>query len=484
MQQKLESPRQRANTLFNDAFNTAGTPQLPHLVRIERARKAISLYIEARNIASAMADQDEWLSSTKNVGWASFKLASMPQFQERFEKRDVIAMFEQSMVYLVEAHGYGLQSNIKHASWTEGVRQNSFQCAREFSQFLVNQDNEWKVRLGQLIKMITAIKQVEHDKGALLCSLLYCIAVEEAKKALVYSDEAMNWRQSLDILAEADQVVSFSKIFIQKTKKMKTFMESDGIESTIDELVDDFRLYGVRSRSKQYIATALDLRNSLLFEKEDFDMDIAYLVIDQLHMALIELRSTPDTVCLESEAAVLSHLGHFYEKALRMDTRANKFYMECHQLAQTVYETAGNNFYQCEWFIIAKDGLERIRQKRLAFDEAEIAKQREPIMATLKPQLDAIQAAMETQGKDASSKTKLCLLIKYVQSNHPSKLGEVDLPVTLDVTTELSVLRKITLKFVNSYHTDKPQNKSNGIEWYFLCEEIVKDANKFYGDIK
>ena len=72
--------------------------------------------------------------------------------------------------------------------------------------------------------------------------------------------------------------------------------------------------------------------------------------------------------------------------------------------------------------------------------------------------------------------------MQHIYKEHPPKNEKV-FPVDLD-KDDLGLLKKAFLGAVTTYHPDKIHNKTAGIEWYYLCEEIVKELNSFYDYFK
>jgi len=67
--------------------------------------------------------------------------------------------------------------------------------------------------------------------------------------------------------------------------------------------------------------------------------------------------------------------------------------------------------------------------------------------------------------------------LQYVYKQHPPKTDK-KMEEGLDRNDD-NALRKACLNAVRDYHTDKSYNKGTGMEWYVLCEEIVKELNSF-----
>jgi hypothetical protein len=477
--------REEGNKLYRQAFSPSEYPILAPALRIERARKAISLYQKARIAANTSGDQSAWLSATKNVAVANLSLASMDDFRERCENPDhILYYFADSVEAFSEALSYGSVGGKGSSDWLVDISARIVTASEGLIQYLIDEyDESWGPRIGRVLRIIRKLDQSAQVASTFATSYLYLLAAQEADKALIKADEQEDWRGSLQINFEAGQYLSFARDSCQRLAASSGYdstllqVQKDILEPQIEDLEDDFKLYLARAQSLQRRQQAIDVTEELLFIDEELSMDKAFFVIDELHVAIVCVRD----VCLESEAISYSQLGEFYEKVLRMDTKANELYLQCHLIAQTVSATTGANFYQSPWFTAAKDGLERIRVKRFTLDQAEIAKKREPFLAKLKPQLDALRAS---HAACESKQYKLHLLLQYLCKTHPSKDPKKNgasslLPDPFD-REDMTALKKATMAAIAAYHPDKLFNKTNGDEWYFLCEEIVKELNGFY----
>ena len=85
-----------------------------------------------------------------------------------------------------------------------------------------------------------------------------------------------------------------------------------------------------------------------------------------------------------------------YEKVLKMSEKAHGLYLQTILHCDIVTHTSGAQFFSKDWYQVAKSGIEAHRRRREAYDEAEVAKQREPTLAALKSTLAAIDAAIAT----------------------------------------------------------------------------------------
>jgi DnaJ-domain-containing protein 1 len=226
--------------------------------------------------------------------------------------------------------------------------------------------------------------------------------------------------------------------------------------------------------------TAESMQDTLLLDNEELDMDLAMAVLDEFMQAIITSRSShANEACLESEAMASVGIGEFHFSVLKNEERGHQHLLQAILLADSLTHSGGGTFFNKPWFKRAKEIIEEFRRKRLAFDQAEVAANRDPTMKKLKPQLDAIEASMNAfQGKCYKLFSLLCHLYK----DHPPKNGNpLDQSINRD---DKDALKKACLKAVVDYHPDKPFNKREGLEWYILCEEIVKHLNAFYDFLK
>ena len=188
----------------------------------------------------------------------------------------------------------------------------------------------------------------------------------------------------------------------------------------------------------------------------------------------------PETCsCHESFAKSCSALGLVYEKVLKMSEKAHGLYLQTILHCDIVTHTSGAQFFSKDWYQVAKSGIEAHRRRREAYDEAEVAKQREPTLAALKSTLAAIDAAIATC---ESKQFKGHALMVHLYAKVPPKNGAVLEPSLSRDSKEQ--MKKAFLKAVTHYHPDKKCNKESGIEWRVLCEEITKRLNEFYEVVK
>ena len=182
----------------------------------------------------------------------------------------------------------------------------------------------------------------------------------------------------------------------------------------------------------------------------------------------------PTYVCNESAAVGFARLGNVYHKVLKMEQRANGLYLFAIQYADIVTHTSGATYFRKEWYKATKAGLEEIRRRREAFDNAAMAAERAPALERLQPRLDAIVAAMEAFESKAY---KAHALLKFLHANErPPGAVATDEPFQLN-RDDKEEMKKGIRAGVAIYCQVKMSNKTHGVDWQVLCGEIMKHLN-------
>ena len=88
----------------------------------------------------------------------------------------------------------------------------------------------------------------------------------------------------------------------------------------------------------------------------------------------------------------------------------------------------------------------------------------------------------EFQGRDY----KAFAFLSHIYQTHVPKDNTINIPVLLKALNrdDTEVMKKAVLKAVSHYYQDKPRNKEQGMDWFVLCEEIVKRLNNLYSRYK
>ena len=232
------------------------------------------------------------------------------------------------------------------------------------------------------------------------------------------------------------------------------------------------------SESAKFRLLGDEMKSQLLYDEEVLNVELLWLCVDQYRASMVAAsRSYEGAVSHENEAIAASHLGQLFDKVLKSYPAARTLYLHAIHLADVITHQCGAVFFHCEWYQVAKKGIEEDNKRNEGFNAAEIARQREPILLKLKSELAAIETAVASfSGRDYSAHAVLL----HLYSKHPPKVENFTFdPAALDKDQSEDV-KKALMKAITHYHPDRTYNKSAGIDWLILCEEITKTLNNCY----
>ena len=457
------------NKLFAMAFPSPEAKQrLAPSLRITKAEMAIQVYTSAYNLASSQRNPNEWLSSMKNKGLCCLRLAEYDEFQEAREEAHIRSIYCCAVESLSLALHHGM--GVKDVSWCDELCEKLIVAIQSSVTYIVDKSTEWQHRCNFL-------ENLEKDKNSdwfsFATAVLQKSVAEEMWKVVVRADEIGDWKQCLLMLHEMYNPLIRAEQATQRCSNVLSLVSD--VKENIAALQKSTRMYFSRAESTQSITIARELKDSLLFDQEELNMDMAYIVVDKYTAAILAAKQFSDCICLESEALAASELGEVLERILKLPESAHRYFLHAIQLADTITHAHGSVFFGKEWYQIAKRSVERYRRLRAAYDEAEIAKQREPILLLLKPKLDEMNNEMN---KFQSKAFKAIALINHLYAKIPPKCTHT-VPNDLK-DDDNDGIKKCILKAIRHYHTDKQFNKCEGMEWFVLCEEITKNLNSIY----
>jgi len=224
-------------------------------------------------------------------------------------------------------------------------------------------------------------------------------------------------------------------------------------------------------------------------EEESLSTELLCLFIAYFTISLETLRlenNNEDLCCFEHSVDSSHYLAYVYERVLKIEEKAHDLYLKSTMQTEmatsdtTPLPTEDNSQFVSESFYSsARRGMESFRRRGLAFDKAEVERQREITLQKLKPQLQAMDAVVE---KFYSKPYRGHALLQHVYATLPPKKGTQDINMLNRDCKE--DMRKAMLKAATQYHPDKLFNKTEGIEWLVLCEEITKRINEYYEFLK
>lgn len=477
--------REEGNVLYRKAFlQEEGRPPV---LRVNDAEKALKCYQDARSNA---ADAREWLSATKNIALTHLNIVKDPRTSANLAvgpvgEKVVLYHLESAFAAFSEANTNG--RHIGHETqWLQGIQNKVYETLEVMQNFYLH-NFVWQKRIACLEKMASKLDQVrgrnEVAAAGMVSALLLRNAAQELEKQAVLLDESGQWAECLDILAQMNYPLE--ELRGRLYGRDSSLSSEYGLQGNLTELLDSQQGLQAKAESAQQVAIAQKIQHSLLNDAEELDMDLLWQVMDHYKSATLAAeRSSSESSGssnMESEAIALSAQGEVYFKILKNDEKANELFIASMTLAQAITASTGKQFHSLSWYKTAHDGLQEIRTKRAAYDQAEINAQRAPTLAKIKPQLDAIEAAM---AKSESKRKQALFLLKHIYEQYPPKMEAFSPPKADLAFDNNSDMKRALIKAVSHYHSDKPCNKNNGIEWYVLCEEITKLLNKYHDVFK
>jgi len=418
-------------------------------------------------------------------------LAKMPAFAERESLDMRVFYFKEALVAFVSALAGGHRAG-RSSEWCSDMNRKLSEVTADLRQHLVDHTDVVKLRAAKLGAVAATLATIEDGPVRMAGVPAYVLLkVEEVRQTLQIADTALHdedWQSSLSALEDTSRPFAQLASLLPKNADAKHEAERAGL----DELLQTRDELHRRAISLKHRALATGLQKSLLEDDESLDMGKVWDVVDHLRVAIRVARgddsepasssaSEAATGCTaEAEAIATAQLGILYAKVLKDDQRgghARVLLTQAVQLADVVTHCDGRTFFRVAWYAAAKDALEEIRRKHEAMDEEAVRKEREPTLEKLRPELDAIEAAEATR---ESLMGKAHALLAHVARVHPPKRHPEKLTSELAALGEwpdkTAVLRALRTAAV-LYHSDKVENRQNGMEWRVLTEEIMRKVN-------
>ena len=460
------SLRMKSNDLYLSAFGPRAVLSGKNLV--SAAEDAIVHYTKSYLLASETKDSVAWLSAKKNIGAASLKLALLADYRENYSEAAVMRLFRQAIEAFSDASHYG--RTVQPESWLVNIYEEIISCVDTITSVLVQKfdpefgdGGSWRQRCGDL----ESLSSVHHESQNFVTALLFRSIAREIFKVIVVADESFEWKTAVSMLGEIDRPLNIANEALARVPQLAWLFGDSLTEIELQK-----KHYKVRAESLKYRDLAERMCHSCLYEEEELNMDIVWQAIDYYSASITAAKQYPEIQCFESEAKSCVGLADLYATILKSEDRSHRLYMNAIQLADAATHTNGSTFFNCDWYQKAQKAIATYREKRFAFDAAERARQRAPTMEKLKPEIDGIDAAIEAWSSKAF---KTIALLNHIYDKHPPKMGKTKPEGLKDDDSE--GLKKALLKASGHYHPDKPVNKSAGMEWYVLCDEIQKRIN-------
>ncbi len=477
------SKRQEGNTAYlaATAADNANNTKLWKKSKFEEALLAFEI---GKGDARDYDDVAEMVKCARSIGITALAYASSCQSNANLPKvlehNEILLLFKRAISNFTFA--ISKRPSDCNGEWLNGVILKTESAVRELQAYVCEALKSWQERVAALEKILTLVSDSGKVDGIAL-SLLHLVIADEIYKAIVVADEDSNWRECLGLTAEISRSLQCIRPYwargtdgIWKSKEAP--IDFDLIFESLAETESSCQFYYARSKAKQFLASGEVLLNQLLCVNENFDMDLAFVCLDQFSAALQMLRKEKDREtfqCYETAAIVSSKIGVLYSKCFKTPDRGHLYFLQAIQFADIVKQTTGAVFFSKDWYQTAKREVEAHRETMHAKTLAEAEKVRAPIIAKLKPIIKAIDDCLS-----GSPVERIKKLLTHIYKEHPPK--KVDAKLDKFEKNDCDEGNKLALKAVAHYHPDA--NKENGDEWKILCEEISKRINNVYESMK
>jgi hypothetical protein len=416
--------------------------------RIKHAESAAKFFLEASKLASetkySAGNIDDWLAAKKNLGMTSLRLATMEGLSCRSQHRSrqwVLFHFKESLTHLSEAfiHANAAQKNFP---WLDEIASRIKESCSSALEFIIDDDAtavsaNYSARLAALTNLLS-----EPYRFKVASAALQVLMADQIIKAAIISEEAGDFNKEYYWAVEAERPIIECTSALGSIPKNLTIYS--GLNESLEELQAARWIYLARSESARARLAADLMRDQLMFENEAFDMELFYTCVDDYRHAM-SLASAYKEQCAascmhEQEAIAAAQLGSLFEKGQRLYKQARVLYMHAIRLSEAITDQSGSTFQHCSWYQIAKKGILEDNKRNEAFDNEKVSKERAPVLLKLKPELDAITAAVKSfEGRDYS----VHALLVHLYSKHPPKDGKWPSEAIVTVTVAGSVVTAI-----------------------------------------
>jgi hypothetical protein len=144
----------------------------------------------------------------------------------------------------------------------------------------------------------------------------------------------------------------------------------------------------------------MNFKTAALNDSEELDVDKIFLAMDFFREAIYFSRGK----CLEIESEVLSRLGELNDFVRKDKHKAKEYYAACLNLAHSMVPM---NFGNRDWYKLARERLQKLREETERKAENEWAKKREPVLEKIKSILEKVKAEKD-KGAELEMSTVDC----------------------------------------------------------------------------
>ena len=272
------------------------------------------------------------------------------------------------------------------SEWLARVETNLSSVTDSLITYTIDESDNWRKRNAHLSHILDLPCLYSHP---FIQAKLSLSLAREGIKAVIQLHESNDWREALQCLHEMYRYIELSRAKLALTPN--TNEEKGELLIELEDVNDSYISYFCIVQADQFIFQGDELKNTLLLHEESLEMDLAWRVVD-LYRHAINLAQTKPNPSLEAEAKATSRLGHLYYKVLKLETVG---YNLLKYVLQLMVGQSGLKYLTEDWYLEAKAIVEESQKKREAYNDAEVAKQREGTIKKIQPHLDAMKAVQD-----------------------------------------------------------------------------------------
>ena len=457
------------------------------IMRIGDAEKALRLFSEAQKV-TPRNDVGTHLAIKRNLGVVHNRLAAMKGFQERnkMTSKAVEYHFVEGLKDLEVAIDLGSKVG-KDESWLGKTAEKICEAVSAIAAYGMNTHDSSVEHC--FAKRCSLLERVARQVNGPISGYMLHMAVldEQTKEHTRRSEVANNWMGCLWVTDEMEGPLEGARSSLAKLPPWATAAAAD--QDRLETHTEFREANASKSRSQQHICIGKEILCSAVQGDDELNLDMVFGALDEFKFAegqASRAKASCIDLTVECEAVAIAEQAAVYQHVLKMNDRAQPLLMNVMQLCGSITGSTGKIFQHEEWYMKAVADLESIRQTKLTRDEEELKKVRAPTLLELKPELDAIEAALNVPNQ-TSDGFRAHNLLKHIYTAHPPKKSSHVLKQELKDSATVpgpgkEAVRKGLVRASLSYHPD--HNKEYGVKWLVLCEEIQKKINEYVTALK
>jgi len=365
-----------------------------------------------------------------------------------FHFKDAVTFFDRAV-----SHG----SAVMPDKWKASLKTAFNECLHDVIQFAELEDDP-KKRISALETFKFVICYNQEYKTNLCIEL----AQQIFKLGLTFLQEE-NYNKALYLMKECYQPVEEARQFAGGRQD---------ILSEVEVLQEDIFMAQCRAESIKSRKMGDELLRKTVNEDASLNITTIFEVLDWYKQAILLTRE----IEIEMEAIATSRLGEVYADILKINRKANEYFLRSIQLAHSVHP---KTFHGVDWFRTATKFVEKYQKERLQQETDLWQEERKKYLVELEDELNQLMEINEER-KLWLTKEKDEKFLKFIYATFPTKSGHK--LTTNGESIGYAELKALYRTALIHYHPDR--NKKIGKKWHTLCEEIAKLLGAVYESYK